>query len=1802
MNKSHSLPLLFILCLLPALTARAQLPLAPDFAFPAKVITDASRVLGSAQGIDRMQAAMQIAAARSAISPDSAFTAPAFISSVAAGEKDTAARGLMCLYEARLLTSLYQADRYRYDRVDAPAEPLPANPQLWSGEQYRSRIAALTDSALTMLRPSFGQRIDLYNKVVKIDDGSRRFFPTLGDFTASVASANMRAADRADAAAAIESGAAARAPEGSFSRAYWLLKHATDRAERLKIYKSWPDAESAGYILYMTADDDSSTGNVALIKAYLAANPHAAFAAPLKSRLAVITRPRATCTAPSYVLPGADFAVAVNHSFTDSVGVNIYRITNPLARYNDRHLTRVGSVVLRTNPDSIAADSLLVTLSRPGEYVLRPTVNGHENTQRWQSIDVIATPYIPFTVSTLKYNWAVLARFDSGAPVAGAAFSLVRDYRPVAIPGKTNADGALRFNMADVVKQTGSYPVIATVDGRTYGFGNNVSVFRPGSYHMHKHIESRTYFDRPVYRPGDSVQWSVTAVLIDPDTKSAALLTDKTGFTVTLSDANGEDIDTLTCATDRYGRMHGAFHIPADRLTGYFSLGVELEEYDFRSSESFMVSDFKAPVFEVTGLKAERADTFATVSGRAVTYSGMPVSDASVAVEVTPLPRWRWFWPYERSARPLTTIVARTDADGYFSAKVDYGTLRPDTDFSAAVTVTSATAETANASVPFTIGKPFSLSAQFATYSMCADSLHTLPVYAIGPDGEKGKLAVTWKLRSAAHSFDGRTDISKEGLNIDWAEIPAGSYKLTVTPTDSALCDSLTVANSLVVYSIARNQVPRCVDWIIPKTEFTSSAPVSVKIGLPAPGYIYAIPYGDEKYGDVKAYALPAGFSDLRLDFLPGCDAVHYQLVTIRNGASSTEVITLRKPDESAITLSAESWRDKLTPGQAEQWNFTLTRADGKPVSGAMIATMYNHSLDALRPYNWAETLPRYIGQSGFSIDCLYAGRGFASFYLPITQSLTDFSLSVPHFRYLPGTSRRIIVRGRSYATGAMRKEALAVETEDAAVDMAAPMPEAVIAENAVMSEESVADAGSSVEPARANETLRPHEVMQAFWMPDISVDSNGAAQLSFIVPLTNTTWAFRALAWDADLATASIIKNIVANKPLMVQPNLPRFLRHGDSAIVSAAVFNNSDSVLCVSAVVEFFDVTTGNALGQGVATTDSVMPGSRIIVSAPVDVPSDASSIGYRIKASSGSFTDGEQTAIPVLTSGATVVDTRNFILSDSVPQFVCDIPAGGDDVVAFQYTANPVWDVVRALPDLLARADAPSAIDAAQMLFGALTAKGMLGSFPQLRTVMDTWAANQADSALVSDLFRNEDLKLALLSQTPWMQAAASQTERMARLTSVFVPANINSTASAAINALRRLQGADGGFRWGSWADQSSPWVTRQVAFVIGHLNMESYLPAGSQTDAIARKALAYCDKHVDADDYSYAFLLSLYPGYKPTTVKATTAVSKAVQHVLNHWRDASTAEKARCALVLHANGYKSVARQIMSSVRQFEVTDSNGAVSFPSVSSVYDYTYILRAFATIMPDTRELDGMRRWLVLQTRANDDLFTLCPAPVITALLSTGSDWLAIPADSASPVTVGGKPLADVSAQYATGAISTRLSAADRGKRLVVRHAQGTPASYGSLTTIGRRPASAVEPASCPDIAVTKRLLVQHGGEWVETDSIALGEKVRVQLLITATNNLEYITVNDERAAAFEPADQLPGYVYASGLPFYRENSDSRTRLFISYLPKGAYYLTYDMTAACAGRFAAGIATVQSQYAPEIVAHSGGSTLTVHP
>lgn len=1853
----------------------------PDFAYPQtvvknaeKLLTDASALNGAEADLMRLRGALEYVTARSSIDRDNAFALPAFLDSLAGVQSTGAGKALMLLVEAESYSRIYSANRWKYNRVDAPLDPLPADVSAWSGEQFRVKIREIAMSAEKILAGNDGTKsLRDFVPVVTYDKISLTYFPTVRLFGYNVVYNLLMGNDEQDAALKICE--TATAALGTSDPAYyfweerklsgnWIKRGGRDSEFAGKIrslYMANSKEPAARYLLLSHAFSNPSNyvvempeeegvsseereakiiaeqrktyfENIGILEKSLKDFPDWWGNANLRNTLSDLTSGRVNIKFPSLAAPGKEIKYNVTYTAATKAGFDVYRVPDNEQYYGYKKivgkLPRIMSVKISGLKNESYKDTTGGTfaISEPGRYALVSYLGDVPSPNNATICFICVSPFVPAIAGGCTETVVYTIDQTTGKPFPGVNVSYeARSDKSTKTLGRTDSRGVLKFKTPD--KERRYTPLIFTYKGKRYTF--DTSLHLPVLYNPDNEDDEASYnalvmVDRPLYHRGDSIAWSAVVAKGPKGKNYINHAAAGERLTVTLYDANTQKVASINVTTDEFGRATGAFKTAEEGLSGYYTIEVDNDAEATIGAAQVMVSDFKLPTFETSIVKVERnvpAEGCVRISGKAETYTGMPVAGAKVAATINGASWWRWFSP----EKELGKLEATTAADGTYTIDVPASMLaekayndEPYTNFNVSVIVTSVTAETASASKNFTTGKPYHLAIDTPVNNVDGAEEFTFTPSALNPENENQAIRVRWEIFPGTGKQPVRegtaTTGSKVSVNLD--DLKAGQYKIRLSPEDAALADAAD-ATVFTLYNTATSEVPEDDIFFVPKSEFKTGedGTAEVLIGAPeADTYIYRTFCTGTSLLDNQVEKLGKGFTKIRLTIPEGSDLASATIFAVRNGKSCQTKVTLRRPDKHTATLKAESFRDRLTPGTTETWRFRLVDGAGSALtSSAMTATMYNKALDALESMNWRS----------FTF-----GQNYPSLYLNIVRNhiMDNFVHSVARYRegkYLDMPAFRFIDRfnlssfGGTMIRGTMKRNLLAskaastddaiVESEEAVLNDAVTMaygaaPEAKNEE--AMEEESGAgtlDMGDGETKATEDAfDYRVAELLQVFWQPTLVSDSEGNIDLTFTMPNAIGSWTFRAFAWTKELNQSSYVATCLSNKPVMAQPNLPRFLRQGDKATVSANVYNNTDDHATIHTVVEIFDPASGKILSTS-ESDNTIAAKASAVVSVNVDAPTNMAAVGYRIKSASGNFTDGEQGMIPVLASSQTVVESTEFYLNPTSEDFTLDVPVEKDSEITLQYYQNPIWTVVKAMRGLWKWSGADLATGYASSLFSALSAKKITKDNPAIEAAIRQWSEEPGSEAFTSMLSRNESLKKLLLGSTPWVQTAADQSNRMAQLTDLFSEKAVRKNIAASTSGLKKLQNADGGFVWGGWCqDNSSYWVTENVLTTLGIANSLGMLDAAG-LDKEIRAAIGYLDRYERREiqpEFGYTLVHSLFPDVKPATLTGQRVIEATVQHIIANWKKQNTLTKAYCVLILKANGYESVARKVLESIRQFGVVRPGIGMCFPSVDDVRGYATIIQAFAAMGAPAAELDAMRQWITVRAQATDDLGTFNPDYIIASVLLTGSDWTSVPAENY--VTVNGQPLEINKTESATGYFAQQLNSAGAGSLKITVRPNGVTPSYGSVVSVGKRVMTSVKAQNGKNLSIRKRILVERDGKWVETDNLRLGERAKVQLLVKAGRDMEYITINDERPSALEPVDQMPGYIYEAGLGFYRENNDATTNIFINYLPAGTYYLTYEMTASMTGEFISGIATVQSQYAPELTAHSAGGMLRV--
>lgn len=1363
-------------------------------------------------------------------------------------------------------------------------------------------------------------------------------------------------------------------------------------------------------------------------------------------------------------------------------------------------------------------DSVMMTAPVKGKYSL--VCPQLEDRRR---IEIGAADYAPLLAE--EGSDAVLCIVDTdGHPLEDAFIAVNGKYAAT-----TDHRGMARFNTP-----TKRSSITVMKGGRLVFFGGDLKINGYSKPKVSDYIYARFFISQPAYLPGDTVRWAAVLGIQDVSTGMAAPLIGRQ-VKVVMRDAAYEEVSNAIFTSDSLSRVSGQFAIPTDRLTGSYTLTVEplnslpRNWYGYASA-SFTVAEYKMPTIEITDLKATpTAESGLRVEGRVASFAG---TGSEASVTVTAEPRSPWWWRRIVEASPASD-TAVTDADGRFSVTIDSAYVTRGYVYTVTADAVTAAAEQAKASTDISLIDRPALVYEGPTLINMDDD-EPLRLYLYSPDGTRIAGEATWHLHAPGNRVDceGKTTVTPDGTAVYMTDLPAGPVTLTVTTRESEKVDL-----NLTLYSIKRNLVPDGESCFMPTKDYATLPDKSTAVlaGFPSKSTAYIFTAENNRILTAERREFKPGFHTLRIAPVAANRCVTGFISVYTDMDFSTTSFSVNGLDPDSLTLAVDSWRDRVTPGARESLTLRLTCGNGTPAKGAAVAAVYNRALSAL-----GNARPEILSDLVFPGLNTY-GRNVG--YLCSTLNGTDRLYS-----------RKLYIRG-SMALGA------AAENAFACADMANG---AVEFTNSRSPQEAPADVRQ----------VDPRSIASALWAPCLLTDDKGVATASFTFPEYNGSWQLDASAWDATLRGASASATATSVKPVMVQPNPPRYLRMGDSASIPVTVVNNSDEA--APATVTF---------ASGSLSTAPIPAGGSVTVDIPLGVANSTPALTFWIKAAIGQNSDGEIRSIPVLPSDLYTLESLPFYLSPTHPSATLRLDAPTDAKGVLTYCANPVWEAVKAMPSF-SLTPLTSSYGAAHRAFAAFTVDGLCRKFPQIPATIADWDAE----SLVSPLANDVGMKLATLQATPWTAAADAQTAERQKILLTFDPTARAKACKSAVDALRLLQRPDGGFVWGSWSGESSPFATACVLSSLGYLNRLGFMPDDGGLRKIVDKAFTWLEKHAGKEPELFASVAALLPDRKPATPQGRKAIESKAKSIVKHWRDRGVADRAASALYLDYAGYRTEARQIMKSISEMAVNGPDGAVSFPSVNGSNGYATILLAYTRIAPDSQLVDGVRRSLLMRTQAGPRLDTYDPGMLIAALLTTGTDWSSAEPDITAAadgqiITLPDAPYGSASAQLSSPLAST----------LTLTATGLTSAAYGAAMIGAIRPADEVPPHSTVDLSVTKA--IDSAG-----DSLTVGDRVTVTITVTAYRDLSYVTLIDERSATLEPTDRVPDYRYAEGLSYYLEPLDSQTRFYINRLPRGVHTISYDAVVTAAGTFASGAATAQSQYAPELTARSGACRLVINP
>ena len=1362
--------------------------------------------------------------------------------------------------------------------------------------------------------------------------------------------------------------------------------------------------------------------------------------------------------------------------------------------------------------------------------------------------------------------------------------------------------------------------------------------------------------DRGIYHPGDSIEAAV--ILYSSRLNDLNVMTD-TQVTVRLLDANLREIAVKEITTDRFGRSAVAFAIPSEGLLGNWQLSATDRNGVNLGSVGFEVSDYVAPTFfvttEIDETEAQPGDSI-KIKGQVLTYSGMPVAGGMVKYSVSYRPPMKWF--YAGGATYDSSVT--TDSEGRFEINLPTANLKGTAFergvFNISFSATSAAGETQSGpSRRFALGNEYSISAPPSDTKIdVTDGIPELKFNVFDMLGRNVRKNLNYRLvNKVTGTVAAEGEFMSPVLNLPDRTYASAAYRLEVNLADDKDVDATT---EIVIWRQTDSAAPEGTGLWLPQTDIylaegAKSADVTVGSGI-GDRWIPAVLSGEGKVNSVKW--LHVKKDNLSVPVECPVSSETYQLNLSYTSDLETENRSVRihpSSESDKLEINAETFRDKVTAGDMETWTFRFKRNDVTACDIPAMAVMTDAALNAITPFKWNFNPSGHYSGGVIGMRCNYIGQ--RNFYANIkdfkyldtqvfsTPVINDYNaewgingLYRETLFYAMaedgGAPVNGMVKSMQTSSGAAVRS-MAMMKKEAAPMMAAGAVMDDMAEESVAEEEQEVSSDTAENTSPASDTpsdLRNAECPVAFFKPYLTSDADGIVSIDFTVPNFNTTWAFQMIGYDNRLRTAKIALEAVASKPVMVSTHSPRFVRSGDKVNLTATAYNNAGRECMIGGRIELVDLLSGKIIA--VKDFDPVRmeaSASRLLEMA-WDVPSDVSAVGVRAYAVGDGHRDGEQTLLPVLPASTPVVESTPFWIAPDGKELSVKLPRFKDtDRVTLQYCDNPAWYCLTALPDIVIP-DSKSMTAKAKALFGNTVAYHLISSYPDLRKGLEAMLSdkNSQFAALRSNLEKDGDLKITQLSNTPWVNNAASETLRMSRLSSLLDSVKANEAISTILKEMRDEQTSDGGWRWCPDMEASS-FITSEVIRYFAMMQTAGADEMQADWIDMVKSGISFVDReklkeyekyHKKGNSLTYlldwlyvrsCFSQSVLPEGK-TGKEMASLSSKAIKDIASEWKEMSISNKAKAAMLLWRNGDRKTASDIMESLRQYASVSANKGMWFDNLSTQYGSlstlattTLVLNAFSEIHPGESAIDSIRQWLILGRQYQDWGQNTSTAETVSAILQTGKSWTD-PSEQAE-FSLGGKKIVIPETAAMTGAFTLTLDAKDAsGKTLKVKRSATSPA-WGGVISQYVMPIEDVKPADVPDLSIEKRIVpLVEGPDGIlqpkEGIELEKGMKVRVTLLIEAGRDLDYVAVTDERSACLEPIDQLSGYTRSDGLGFYREVRDASTNLFFGHLPKGRHVVTYECNVSQEGEYSCGIATAQSQYSPLTAAHSKGSNLKV--
>lgn len=1458
---------------------------------------------------------------------------------------------------------------------------------------------------------------------------------------------------------------------------------------------------------------------------------------------------------------------------------------------------------------------------------------------------------------------------------------------------KTDSDGFVRTNLKDHRNEMRW----RIRDGEDVYTTSPAWIFPQAEGHADS-VRTYLFTDRGIYRPGQEVYVKGITIV---ERKGTYVVKQGHRAVLRFSDPNGEAIDTATVITDAFGAFHARFNVPVGGLSGSASLSTD------HAQKQVLIEEYKRPTFEVVFDKQSTAPALgstATVTGTAKSYAGAPLDGARVRYTVSRNAHMSWWcgwgWRGLPWGRPteVATGEAVCNAEGKFkvefvAAADDRFSREADPTFSFTIEAwaTDISGETQTANTSFTIGyRTIDIQVGFgdALDRASTDSLHIdvrnlngdavqVPVEVKvarlqRPEGElrrerpwaRPDRFVTTRSEHDARfpdeAYDGERDpatwpVRSEPVLVHrgtkgafpWKQLKdleVGTYRLFVNATDPngervALTKEFTLYDRDIQNTGFENE-PFHVQAIDTSCEPGDKATLLLSSAAEEVRVLMEV----EREGGIvvrRPFLLNKGQQRVELPVLEsdrGGFAVHFTCVERGRDHSATQWVEVPWSNKE-LKVEWMSFRDKVLPGAKEEWRLRITGPKKEKVAAQVLAAMYDASLDRFATPEWSmDPWPNHSAQRAWRAS-EPMGLAFAeTIDAPggwVADSTRDYVRLVDEDRLPRPGYYRSTRGGVLYAMADMdasgATEGMA-EREDANGISATP--------------EKVAEART---PAAVPSPLRTDFRETAFFFPDLLTDTDGNVVLRFTMPDALTRWNFMGLAHTKDLRSVRFDRSTVTQKPMMIVPNLPRFLRQGDRIVLTAKINVVEGPAINGTARLELYDPRTNKSVttsytARSIEKSFRAAPGSSARVAWEIEVPLSAEAVAVRMVATAAGRADGEEHVLPVLSDRLLVTEsiplainkagTKTFTLTNL-------LNAGTSNTLqhrslTLEFTPNPAWYAVQALPYLM---EFPH--ECAEQLFSRYYANHLaahiVGERPTMKKVFQAWGSGQKgnEGAFLSALDKNPQLKGVVLEETPWLLNAKDERERKRRIALFFDLNRMANEETTALNKLQEMQLPSGAWSWWSGM-QPSRYITQHIVAGFAHLQQLGAWRTDPDAPAsrMVENAVRWLDQEVEetyqrelkrikdggtpsvtAEDIHYVYARSAFERY-PLERKKNSAVHHILQVIERDWLKYGLQEQAMIAMALHRLEPRSgTPALVLESLAQRATMSDELGMYWKDFTSGYlwnqlpieTHALMIEAFDAVGKDRTRVEALRQYLLKLKQTSDWKTTKATADACYALLLTGDDLLG--PKSAPRIEVGGKPVDAEPAEAGTGYFQRTWQGTDVQPKMaqVSVTTQSDGVQWGALHWQYLERMDKVPSNTDVPFTVRRQVMQARASDTgtrlvplAEEAVIAPGDKVTVRIELRTDRPLELVHLKDLHAAGTDAVEALSGYRWKAGLGYYQSVRDAAMHFFFDRIPPGTHVFEYDLKVTHAGTFSSGLATVQCMYAPEFNAHSEGLRVKV--